>query len=117
MKIVTLAAVLLLAAASAQAEPAARMRTQNNLKQMGLAATGSTTSPQGVADLAHPIRKTKAEIELVCPETTYILSTGTKQGSCKAGLFTAICDDGDNRAKASCYSCESSSGAGSCMTK
>ncbi|MBR7619283.1 hypothetical protein JKL49_07755 [Phenylobacterium sp. 20VBR1] len=115
MKILGLAAVLLLAAASAQAEPAARMRTQNNLKQMGLAATGSTTSPQGVADLAHPIRKTKAEIELVCPDTTYILSTGTKKGSCKDGL--ASCGDGDNSAKASCYSCESSSGAGSCKTK
>lgn len=119
MKILALAAVLLLAASSlAQAQPAARMQSQNNLKQMGLAATeGGASDQQGPSDLAQPVRKTKAEIELVCPDKTYILSSGTKKGFCEAGLFTASCGDGGNGAKASCHGCSSSSGAGSCKTK
>ncbi|CAN5820248.1 hypothetical protein BH11PSE1_BH11PSE1_24250 [soil metagenome] len=124
MKIITLAAALLLAtgslaATSAQAEPHARMKSQNNLKQMGLAATdqGGATGEHGSSDLAQPVRKTASGIELICPDKTYILTSGTKKGSCSADLFTASCGDGANGAKASCHGCTSSSGAGSCKTK
>ena len=59
-----------------------------------------------------------------CGNTVYEVSTGTKEGNCvvagpEAGPRTGVgCNDGDNKASASCRDgCGSTQGAGSCTIK
>jgi hypothetical protein len=68
--------------------------------------------------IAKPPQVLKSTIEKTCGDKTYVLSTGTKKGTCGTGVTVAECSDGANSARATCSKgCESSTGAGSCTTK
>ena len=111
--IAALAAVLLAGAGAANSSPA---------------RTGSTSTPpsagapNGPANLANPVRKTKASIDLVCDDgKTYSVSTGTSTGSCGTSGkdSAAVCTEGTKvTAQASCSGgCLQTHGAGSCSAK
>lgn len=112
-----LTAILLTAAAAAPANSSPPATTTTS----GTSSTGAGGAPKGPANLANPVRKTTATIDLVCDDKTYTLSTGTTTGSCGTSGkdSVAICTDGNTvTAHASCRTgCLATRDNGSCTAK